>query len=71
MSKAKNNAEVGATKPKGGKHGVPLSRKAGMAQAVDAIGNKTRSRYKGSSKHNHYEGCSGYGENENVHGYGT
>ena len=67
--KGKNNADVGGIKPKSGMHYTPLCRKAGMAQCMDVVGSRTRSRYKGSGKHNHYEGASGYGDNENILGY--
>lgn len=65
-----NNDGSGAIKPKSGDNLAAINRAAGMAQALGAVTNKTRSGHKGSSKHNHYEGCGGYGDNENILGYG-
>lgn len=67
MKHGHNNTAAGGIKPKTGDNAVAINRMAGMNQAVNAIQNKTRSRYKGSDKHNHYEGCGGYGSNENIH----
>lgn len=59
----KHNDGAGATKAKSGKNAQSIVRSAGMSACMSACASSTRSRHKGSSKHNHWEAPScGWGD---------
>jgi hypothetical protein len=64
----KNNGG-GGTAPKSGDHYVPLCRNAGFTKTMNAMGNKTKSKGRGTTKHYQYEGCSGTEQGGNVKGW--
>jgi len=58
----------GAAQPKSGKNAMVLSRPSGYSATMAAFHSKTRSRYRGSSKHYKYESCGDYSGNDNLRG---
>ncbi len=63
-----NNDGAGATRVKPGVWACAIVRSAGYSKTESAMGNRTRSRHTGTSKHNRWEGA-GSGTGGNVNGY--
>ncbi len=64
-----NNDGAGATQVKTGDLACAIDRGIGYTKTMKASDNKTRSHYKGTSKHNQWEGA-GSGTGGNMLGWG-
>lgn len=68
MSKHYKNNGGGGTAPKSGDHYTPLCRRSGYMKTMESCASKTRSRHKGTEKHNRYESAM-VDDTANVHGW--